>query len=356
MRVVLILFFLSAKNLIHEIKKIEYKTMNILDIFRNKKPNGEQEIEVTVEIPKVSKKGKNSVQLFILMELEQMLKKAIEAQLPFPQRTDLPIPKQVQDLIDAGFENTRIVQEFREKQRTLEKEYNQKYENWSAGFEERMRCKNALKCLLQARNVYGEDTLLLPYDQFKKLCERWNLTAGSFDCYAGDIPEDKLQEIIKLKKISSREVPLIELRYVKEFSSDIALDHGSFAGEVRAVRDKLLKFPFVRETHVMNWEYITSNLGKNRTTYVTFFDGTKDDSCFYDVICSEPSKFFITAPKNMMGEGLRVTISPRAKEDPFICAATEYGILIFTRWGEEATAEIIQRHEAFSKMLTEAGL
>ena len=332
--------------------------MSILNIFnKNKRLNGEQEIEVTVEIPKIPKKGKNSVQLFILMELEQMLEKAMEAQLPFPQRTNLPIPKQVQDLIDAGFENTRVVQEFREKQRTLEAEYDQNYTNWSAGFEERQRCKNALKLLLQAREVYGEDTLLLPLDQFEELCKKYNLTCGSFDCYAGDIPEDKLQEIIELKRTPSGGLNLISLMYVKEFYSDLDLSrtHSIYVQDNIKIRDKILQFPFVRENRIRWWETVQSDSGRSRTSYVTFADGTEDNSCFYDLTCSEKSKFFITAPKEMMGEGVKVKFNPQPK-DPFICAFCEYGVLIFTRWGEEANDEIIQRHETFSKRLTEAGL
>ena len=57
-----------------------------------------------------------------------------------------------------------------------------------------------------------------------------------------------------------------------------------------------------------------------------------------------------------MGEGMKVTVNPRHKEDPFICAATEYGVLIFTRWGEEASDEVIRRFEAFSKNLDKLGL
>ena len=330
--------------------------MSIFDRFKKKdNSNLENHDEITITA-KRPKKLPNSIQLQIIIELEHMLENAKKLQTSFPRETKLPMPKEVSDLLDAGFGNSRVVQEFREKQKALSDKYSKELEIWNTEFNIRKKCIEALRCLIQARKVYGPDTLLLPYDQFEEICKKWDLTSGSFDCCAGDIPEDKLQEILKLKKISSYEVPIIELRSVKEFSSDIALDHGSFAGEVRAVRDKLLKFPFVQETHVKEWKYITSNLGKNRTTYVTFADGTKDDSCFYDITCGECSKFFITAPKKMMGEGLRVTINPRVKEDPFICAATKYGILIFTRWGEEANDEVIRRFEAFSKNLDKLGL
>ena len=285
-----------------------------------------------------------------------MLEEAKKVQSPFPQETALPMPKQVADLIEAGFENVKAVQEFREKEKALHDKYCREMEAWNAEFNVRTECLNALRCLVRARKVYGSDTLLLPYNQFEEICKKWNLTCGSFDCYAGDIPGDKLQEIIRLKKISSHEIPMIELRYVKEFSSDIDLDGDNiYSNEVRAVRDKLLKFPFILETHVRKWKFSGSGRSKDRTTYVTFFDGTQDDSCFYDVICSEPSKFFITAPKKMMGEGMKVT-APQHNEDPFICAITKYGILIFTRWGEEASDEIIRRFEAFSKNLDKLGL
>ena len=329
--------------------------MSLFDRFRkDKQDNDNPEMEITITRPR---KAPNSIQLQIIMELEHMLEEAKKVQSPFPQETKLPMPKQVADLIEAGFENVKEVREFKEKRKSLRDKYYREMEAWNAEFNVRTECLNALRCLVQARKVYGNDTLLLPFDQFRELCERWNLTAGSFDCYAGDIPDDKLQEIIRLKKTPSQGVPIISLRYVKEFTSDIGFDRdGLYSRDVCAVRDKLLEFPFVRETHVRQWEFVTSTRGKSRTTYVTFFDGTKDDSCFYDVICGEPSKFFITAPKKMMGEGMKVTVNPRHKEDPFICAAVEYGVLIFTRWGEEASDEVIRRFEAFSKNLDKLGL
>lgn len=332
--------------------------MSIFDRFKKKDNSNlgdSNEITTTVKRPK---KLPNSIQLQIIIELEHLLENAEKDIVPQPQETKLPIPKEVADLLEAGFGNTRIVQEFKEKQKVLSDKYSKELEIWTIKSKIRRRCIEALKCLMQARKVYGPDTLLLPYDQFEEICKKWDLTCGSFDCYAGDIPEDKLQEIMELKKITSSEVPIIELSYVKEFYSEIDLSSRDdvFANEVRAVRDKLLKFPFVRETHVRKWEVLKAANGKSRTTYVTFADGTEDNSCFYDVICGECSKFFITAPKKMMGEGLKITTIPRAKRDPFICAATKYGILIFTRWGEEASDEVIQKLEAFNKNLEKLNL
>ena len=35
--------------------------------------------------------------------------------------------------------------------------------------------------------------------------------------------------------------------------------------------------------------------------------------------------------------------------DPFICSLTKYGVMIFTKWGDEAQDDIIKQYEALSK-------
>lgn len=36
-------------------------------------------------------------------------------------------------------------------------------------------------------------------------------------------------------------------------------------------------------------------------------------------------------------------------KDPFFCSCTEYGVLIYSKWGDEAQDEIIKRYEQLSK-------
>ena len=36
-------------------------------------------------------------------------------------------------------------------------------------------------------------------------------------------------------------------------------------------------------------------------------------------------------------------------KDPFFCSCTEYGVLIFSKWGDEAQDEIIKRYEQLSQ-------
>jgi hypothetical protein len=47
----------------------------------------------------------------------------------------------------------------------------------------------------------------------------------------------------------------------------------------------------------------------------------------------------------------RKVYSPMRYNDPFICAHTDYGILVFTRWGEEAGDALVKKYERVNQLL-----
>lgn len=66
---------------------------------------------------------------------------------------------------------------------------------------------------------------------------------------------------------------------------------------------------------------------------------------------------FIAAPAQEMKESY-VMRAQRTRQlelervrtyDPFICSLTKYGVMIFTKWGNEAQDDIIKRYEELSK-------
>lgn len=67
---------------------------------------------------------------------------------------------------------------------------------------------------------------------------------------------------------------------------------------------------------------------------------------FLDALKSKSSvqmALLMEAAKHM--RQLRRVVSSRNYNDPFICAHTDSGILVFTRWGEEANDSIIKKYE-----------
>ena len=158
---------------------------------------------VVAPFPEVRRATKRvSVQLQFIAIMEDMIDKLNVETLPMPKHQTLPVPEEVQALMDAGFINHRKVQAFKKQQEILNNEYDVKHKAYSTQSNERIALKSALKLLLKARRVYGPDTLLIPLEQFMQICKKHNLVWGTFDQYTGDIPVKKLQEITRLQSLS----------------------------------------------------------------------------------------------------------------------------------------------------------
>lgn len=55
---------------------------------------------------------------------------------------------------------------------------------------------------------------------------------------------------------------------------------------------------------------------------------------------------------NSVGEKLKNFANIKIQtEDPFFCSRTEYGVLIYSKWGDESQDEIIKRYEQLSQTL-----
>jgi hypothetical protein len=60
------------------------------------------------------------------------------------------------------------------------------------------------------------------------------------------------------------------------------------------------------------------------------------------------------APEKMFTERRKMkwTVDNTPK-DPILCSLTEYGVLLFTRWGEEANDKIIKGYEELGRKISE---
>ena len=273
---------------------------------------------------------RNSVGLGIIYIMEKMLADAERGEtLPALVLPPVEQSEEVKVLRNAGFVNhKKVVEYFKRVQ-----EQNERYNAHNQLERALRRNTEALKLLVRAREIYGKDTLLLPYDKFISLLKKYGLECGSFQNYKGDVPSDKLQEIIGLQNKSSFRgiIPLLPVTKV-EWNYNLLGDD-----EYEAVKKKLKKFPFVRSTN-----------GFFDQT-VKFIDGSVKELHWAEVHTGTITDFFIAAPKKMFKKHYEVV----TRKDPFICAYTEYGILIFTRWGEEAKDKIIRKFEAFNDKLDE---
>ena len=274
-----------------------------------------------------------SVQLQIIMVMEEMIDTLNTQTLPRPELQSLPVPDEVQALLDAGFVNHRKVVAFREAQKSLEDDFMKKLRAYTNQSDQIRDLKAALKLLLEARKTYGPDTLLMPLKQFMQICKKYNLVCGTFDQYTGDIPIEKLKEINRLRSIRVIHDTCFKVNKIIKTGSGGAYSSREYQ-EFDEHFDK--KFPILRQC-VGPYSYRLRFLDGHSSEFVYIkFEGTHD-------------YYFIAAPKEMMSGEVQEVYEPN--QDPIIWGLKDNNVLIFTRWGEEASDEVIQRYEAFNRKL-----
>lgn len=130
---------------------------------------------------------------------------------------------------------------------------------------------------------FGEDALLVRYDDFEKVMLAYDLRCTTLDRFTGQIPADKLNGLI-------------------------------------SVFDKM-------ESLDEYWDKTINGLTYYRLS----------DSLFpFTVSCIKECRLFIVAPATQIAQ---------ENKDPFVCAHTDYGILVLEKWGEEADHGIIKQYE-----------
>ena len=274
-----------------------------------------------------------SVQLQIILAMEEMIDSLNTQTLPMPKKESLPVPDEVQALMDAGFVNHKKVVTFKEKQKSLDDDFMKKSKAYNDQSNRIIDLKASLKLLLKARKTYGPDTLLMPLEQFMQICKKYNLVCGTFDQYTGDIPIEKLKEINRLRSLRAIHDSGFKVNKIIKTGSGGSISSMEYQ-EFDEHFDK--KFPILRYCH---GPYVYR---------VKFLDGHVSDLSYIN-INGTYDQYFIAAPKEMMSGEVQEVYEPN--KDPIIWGLKDNNVLIFTRWGEEANDEVIQRYEAFNRKL-----
>lgn len=250
----------------------------------------------------------------------------------------VPKSERVARLINLGFTNMPEVKEYLDKVELSEKEYNEKTEEYLKLKSISDTAKKAFRLLVEVHKDFN-DTIILPFDQFQHLCDKYNLKCGSFADYNGDMPDWVIGYIERLSKISYS----TEWYYCLKTLFPVEKAHITSTWvdyeENKEAVDIISNFPFV--------------FSHSKTAYGTRFTHPNIKGEYHNVnfeldINKNRTKFFICAPKHMMEDGVKIL---KSNKDPFICSYTNYGILIFVRWGEEANDQLIQRMERINDML-----
>lgn len=130
---------------------------------------------------------------------------------------------------------------------------------------------------------FGEHALLVRYDDFEKVMLAYDLRCTTLDRFTGQIPADKLNGLI-------------------------------------SVFDKM-------ESLDKYWDETINNLSYSSWPVSSFpFSKRKMGNV----------RLFIVAPATQIAQ---------ENKDPFVCAHTDYGILVLEKWGEEADHGIVRQYE-----------
>lgn len=232
--------------------------------------------------------------------------------------------------------------------------------------------KDALHFMKKAWETFGRDVMVVRYDHFFELLEKYNLVCGSFDRYTGTIPPENLAEIERVKGLLYDDVDYnfhILYRYIYAIEPgaiDLSLSSrfNLFPEEIGMI-DYAARWYNVRLSKTRPTDGCSTGLC-SYPTGTGFYDRVLFTSYIIGVILRGLDEMFIAAPaQEMLPYKIQVwdkrVVIPNSGTfnrfekarvrtyDPFICSLTKYGVMIFTKWGNEAQDDIIKRYEALSK-------
>lgn len=198
-------------------------------------------------------------------------------------------------------------------------------------FNEQVKFTNeTIKFMHYLGEVFGPKTLLVRFDDFEKIVNKYNLVCGDINQYTGSIPSENIEDIsnvltsLKLLKLGRTEA---------ERFLDCAIRR-IYTVDTISTKDKLSKSDIER---INRFPYA---IIKNSSLFLPSCP-TLDDRNFRVNICS---RVFIAAPVQEM-DTPKVKFSDRIQsEDPFICSYSPYGIVIYSKWGTEAEDDILKKY------------
>lgn len=257
----------------------------------------------------------------LLQQCQQMMSDAAMPKAP-------EMTEQQRKLQELGFTNTVEMQQWQRKQEA----WWQLMGAMAKANKYKRNLRRSVEILIDARRTYGDDTLLIPYGDFERLMRKYNLVCGPFEAYKGRVPPSKMADIARLKN-----QPVAHyINCLFHITGYRVISSRNFGG----IPEYLVRFPYTKSSSAYGRDlhdqpqYDLHNLG-------------------YGLEFGAAEYFFICAPAKDMEKMHRV-YSIRAASDPFVCAHTDYGILVFTRWGEETDDKVIRKYEQASRWLDRA--
>ena len=268
------------------------------------------------------------VQTAMLVEMIRLLQQCRQV-MPDAAMPKAPeMTEQQRKLQELGFTNTVEMQQWQRKQEA----WRQQVGAMAEANDYKRNLRRSVEILIDARRTYGDDTLLIPYGDFERLMRKYNLVCGPFEAYKGRVPLSKMADIARLKNQPAAHY----INCLFHITGYRVLSSWNFGG----IPEYLVRFPYTKSGNIHGRDL------HNQPQYDL-------DNLGYELNIGAAEDFFICAPAKDMEKMHRV-YSIRAASDPFVCAHTDCGILVFTRWGEEADDKVVRKYEQASRWLDRA--
>ena len=192
--------------------------------------------------------------------------------------------------------------------------------------------------------------IFLESESFADILIKYNLTCGRLSSYTGEIPYDNLVEIKevhdKLKKIHKENIysniitesNTIQPAYT-EYMYEVYIDGKPrlVSGMIAAIMEKTHKVEYKGSRRVYSYrgnDISEEEYEYHQERYKRFpFIKYKDDT--------NPDELFIAAPLQDMQSDLNSEI---VSKDPFVFQLFPYGVVIYSKWGDEANDPMLEEN------------
>lgn len=318
---------------------------NIFNLFSNKALD-----KIPLDEPKdvlyTTEEIQNAIRISVIAYMSE-----IQKEIEFKQ-----LPKEVEEeyrlLLRLNFKNSVNIQRISEIKKLIDENNTIKNRNLQI-----------LKFMEEAYKLFGKTCTLINFKDFEYLLKKYNLVCGKLEDYTGIIPLENLKEINKVnnlfKKVHDWEYKEntddieSKLRYNSLFLPTNCLEYSSLVNSTRIYNNPILHEHF-NNLYKISTVYEVNTLSREDLEILYRFPFTYKnmDSNLLKYVHSEYSSvdLFICAPAQEMKSTIQFT-DKRKAEDPFICSYTDLGIVIFTKWGNEANDEIFNKYEQLKTLI-----
>lgn len=263
------------------------------------------------------------------------------------------------------------------------------------------RKKAALAFMSDVWATFGKDAMVVRYDHFFQILEKYDMVCGSFDRYTGGIPQEALNALASLKELWNKgqfrtehglplgyawsftfrdescdivhlrnraRIPMrvsdkavmrqfAKLCFIKDLDADMprglesindALFIAAPAADMKPLPMKV-KFdsPYAQEEAQKALRQ-AKRKADNNASYLGMWE---KEEIYADAIRAEEARLQLIIEKSDIARYCEIDfiktqpLPKRKLYDPFICSLTPYGVLIHAKWGAEAEDATIKRYE-----------